>query len=221
MKFKSAFSLLVSLALAAFTLLAANTCSAAILVKPKASKDIEGKIVVTWSKYKGAKRYTVYRSISKRNIKYAKVVKKSTTSRKFVEKNPKLWRYYYWIVPRVKNATKNLYSSSQSKKCARGWCFAQIDFTYDTYYRSINMRRGKKAKIGMLAYRKKSSSAGMTLSKAGIKWKIKWSGVHKWHKKSGKKGMLGYFTSSKKGTGYYQIKVGDDKWLKKCKIVWK
>ena len=48
---------------------------------------------------------------------------------------------------------------------------------------------------------------------------LKWNAI-KGATKSGKKGMLGYFTSKKKGTGYYTLKIGAFS-TKKRKIIWK
>ena len=84
------------------------------------------------------------------------------------------------------------------------------------------MRKGKKLKLGILicAY-VNGKEKFEKLAKYHVKWSIKKSGVHKWHKKSGKKGMLGYFTSKKKGKGYYTLKIGDYTVIKKRKIIWK
>lgn len=212
--FKSMFATFATFALAAVTLLAANTCSAAILIKPKATTTNKSSVTVTWSAYKGAKSYSVLRA-TRKNINYAKVVKKSTKSRKFVDKKVKLgYNYYYWVVPNVKNANKNLFSSSQSKKCAWGCRYFFLECSYWNP-EPKKLRVGKKLKFGLLVNGKEP------LSKYGLKCTVKTSGALKWHKKTGKKGMLGYFTSSKKGAGYFKsFKVGNMTWTPKTKITW-
>ncbi|MBR2837743.1 MAG: hypothetical protein IKE55_03065 [Kiritimatiellae bacterium] len=225
MKLKSAFSFLASFALAAVVVFASSTCSAAILIKPNSSSSggVVGGVVLRWKKYKGAKSYTIYRSQNKKNIKYAKVLKRSVKKQPYFDFTAKVSRaYYYWIVPNVKNSTKNLYSSSQSKKCLWATPHCYYEFTYDRgdLGKSKKVRKGKKLKVGVLLNDVDGDDKSGTLAKYGVKWSIKCSGVHKWHKKSGKKGMLGYFTSKKKGTGYYTLKIGDFK-TKKRKIIWK
>ncbi len=81
--------------------------------------------------------------------------------------------------------------------------------------------KGKNFKVGLLVSTNEGERPYKTLAKHGAKWRITYSVVHKWHKKSGSKGQLGYFTSSKKGTGYYSLKVGDYTVIKKRKIIWK
>ena len=221
---KSVFSSFASLALAAVVVFASSTCSAAILIKPRSSDSggIVDGVVIRWNKYKGAKSYTVLRSHNKKNIKYAKVVKRSIKKREFWDWKVKVtYKYYYWVVPNVKNSTKNLFSSSQSKKCVSGGSSFWGRYTYDRPGRSNKVRKGKKFKVGLLVSTNDGKRPYKTLAKHGAKWRITYSGVHKWHKKSGSKGQLGYFTSSKKGTGYYSLKVGDYTVIKKRKIVWK
>ena len=226
MKLKSAFSFLASLALAAVVVFASSTCSAAILIKPNSSSSggVVGGVVLRWKKYKGAKSYAIYRSHNKKNIKYAQVIKRSTKKREFFDYKAKVAsKYYYWVIPNVKNATKNLYSSSQSKKCLFATPYGYYEFTYDRgdLGKSKKVRKGKKLKVGVLLYDVDGNEKYGTLAKYGVKWRITYSGVHKWHKKSGSKGQLGYFTSSKKGTGYYTLKTGDFTVIKKRKIIWK
>ena len=222
--FKSMFATFASFALAMAVVFASGTCSAAILVKPRSSDSggIVGGVVLRWNAYKGAKSYTIYRSHNKKNIKYAQVVKKSIKKREFWDWKAKITRkYYYWVVPNVKNSTKNLYSSSQSKKCVLGAPLFWWGYTYDHSGKSNNVSKGKKLKVGLLISTDDGEDPYKTLAKHGVKWRITYSGVHKWHKKSGSKGQLGYFTSSKKGTGYYTLKVGDYTIIKKRKIIWK
>ena len=217
MKLKSAFSSLASLALAAVVVFASSTCSAAILIKPKASSKYKKYVLVSWKAYKGAKGYTVYRAYEKKDIRYAEVVKTcSKNTRKIKDAKAKLCiGYWYWVVPKVKNSTKNLYSSSQAKKCALGWRYHKGNFSIT----SSTMRRGKKCYLRI-------TLLGKPLSKYGVKWKMKKvSGVHQWHKKIGKKGQLGYFTSKKKGKGTFLINWGgptkeNGYWVKRT-IVWK
>ena len=224
MKFKSAFSFLASLALAAVVVFASSTCSAAILVKPRSSDSggIVDGVVIRWNKYKGAKSYAIYRSHNKNNIKYAKVLKRSIKKREFYDYSAKLaCRYYYWVVPNVKNSTKNLYSSSQAKKSFECSPYCWYKFTYDGPKKSNKVRKGKKLYLGFLFDDVDGDDKDGTLSKYGVKWSVKYSGVHKFYKKSGKKGLLGYFTSKKKGKGYYTLKIGDYTVIKKRKIIWK
>ena len=233
MKLKSAFSFLASLALAVVVVFASSTCSAAILIKPGtvvingetySSGDVVGGVVLRWNKYKGAKSYAIYRSHNKNNIKYAKVLKRSIKKREFYDYSAKLaCRYYYWVVPNVKNSTKNLYSSSQAKKSFKCSPYCWYKFTYDNpkKNKSKTVRKGKKLYLGILFYDVDGDDKYGTLAKYGVKWSVKYSGVHKFYKKSGKKGMLGYFTSKKKGKGYYTLKVGDYTVIKKRKIIWK
>ncbi len=202
MKLKSAFSFLASLALAAVVVFASSTCSAAILIKPKASTGKYKKyVLVSWKAYKGAKGYTVYRAYEKKHIKYAEPIKKcSKNTRKIKDTKAKFCTgYWYWVVPKVKNSTKNLYSSSQAKKCAMGFREGSVDLEFT----SRTMRRGKKCYLRVTLF-------GKPLSKYGVKWKMKKvSGVHKWHKKIGKNGQIGYFTSKKKGKGTFIIHAGE------------
>ena len=227
MKFKSAFSFLASLALAAVVVFASSTCSAAILIKPRTtgtwpSGDVVGGVVLRWNKYKGAKSYAIYRSHNKNNIKYAKVLKRSIKKREFYDYSAKLaCRYYYWVVPNVKNSTKNLYSSSQAKKSFECSPYCWYKFTYDGPKKSNKVRKGKKLYLGFLFDDVDGDDKYGTLAKYGVKWSVKYSGVHKFYKKSGKKGLLGYFTSKKKGKGYYTLKIGDYTVIKKRKIIWK
>ena len=220
MKLKSAFSLLVSLALAAVVVFASSTCSAAILIKPNPSNsgDIVGGVVLRWKKYKGAKSYTVYRSHNKKDIRRAKVLKTVKKTECWDYKVKLALRYYYWIVPNVKNSKKNLKSSSQAKKSFEStpYCYYKLP-----YGRPGKGSKGKKLKLGFLLYDVNGDNKAGTLAKYHVKWSVKCYGVNKWHKKSGKKGMLGYFTAKKKGTGYYTLKVGDYTVIKKRKIVWK
>lgn len=206
MKIKSAFSFLASLALAAAVVFASGACPAAILVKPKVSTSNASKVTVTWSAYKGAKSYAVFRA-TRANIKYAKIVKKSTKSRKFVDKKAKMgYKYFYWVVPTVKNSTKGLFSSSQSKKCGIGGRRFILSYVSGLWNgaTSIRARVGTKVKFGLLVNNK------YPLSKYGLKLTVKKSGVHTWQKKTDKKGLLGYFTSKKKGVGYFkEFKVGN------------
>ena len=228
---KSVFSSFASLALAAVVVFASSTCSAAILIKPGIvvingetydSGGVVGGVVLMWKKYKGAKTYSIYRSHNKNNIKYAKVIKKSIKKREYFDFSAKLARrYYYWVVPNVKNSTKNLYSSSQAKKSLEGTPYCRYKVTYDGPKKSNKVRKGKKFKLGFLLYDVNGDDKSGTLAKYRVKWSIKCYGVNKWHKKSGKKGMLGYFTAKKKGTGYYTLKVGDYTVIKKRKIIWK
>ena len=222
--FKSIFSMLATFALAVAVVFASGTCSAAILVKPRSSDSggIVGGVVIRWNAYKGAKSYSIYRSHNKKKIKCAQVVKKSTKKREFWDWKAKVAsKYYYWVIPNVKNATKNLYSSSQSKKCLFATPYGYWKLTYDRSGKSNKVRKGKKLKVGVLLYDVDGNEKYGTLAKYGVKWRITYSGVHKWHKKSCSKGQLGYFTSSKKGTGYYTLKVGDFTIIKKRKIIWK
>ena len=231
MKLKSAFSFLASLALAAVVVFASSTCSAAILIKPGTvvingetynSGGVVDGVVLRWKKYKGAKTYSIYRSQNKKNIKYANVIKKSIKKREYYDFSAKLARrYYYWVVPNVKNSTKNLYSSSQSKKCLEGTPYCWYKLTYDRPKKSNKVRKGKKLYVGILLYDVEGDDKAGTLAKYRVPWSITTSGVHKRYKKSGKKGMLGYLTSKKKGTGYYTLKVGDYVVIKKRKIIWK
>ncbi|MBQ3341824.1 MAG: hypothetical protein IJG84_08005 [Kiritimatiellae bacterium] len=227
MKLKSAFSFLASLALAAVVVFASSTCSAAILIKPRTtgsspSGDIVGGVVLRWNKYKGAKSYAIYRSRNKKNIKYAKVLKRTVKGTEYWDFSAKLaCRYYYWVVPNVKNSTKNLYSSSQAKKSFECSPYCWYKFTYDGPKKSNKVRKGKKLYLGFLFYDVDGDDKYGTLAKYGVKWSVKYSGVHKFYKKSGKKGLLGYFTSKKKGKGYYTLKIGDYTVIKKRKIIWK
>ena len=184
MKLKSAFSFLASFALAAVVVFASSTCSAAILIKPNSSSSggVVGGVVLRWKKYKGAKSYTIYRSQNKKNIKYAKVLKRSVKKQPYFDFTAKVSRaYYYWIVPNVKNSTKNLYSSSQSKKCVLGAPLFWWGYTYDHSGKSNNVSKGKKLKVGLLISTDDGEDPYKTLAKQGVKWRITYSGVHKWH----------------------------------------
>ena len=104
MKRKVAFSFMARLALAAAVVFAAGACPAATFAKASASRGGEKKYVaVEWKKVKGAKGYSVMRSV-KKDIRFAQVVQRTTSgTRKIKDSSAMLCtKYYYWVVPIVR-----------------------------------------------------------------------------------------------------------------------
>ena len=190
--FKSMFATFAPFALAAAVVFASGTCSAVTIIKPSSvSRTSKNSITVKWKGKSGAKGYTVLRAYEKKDIRYAEVAGEYPSNyRKMIDRTAKLgYKYYYWVVPKGEQYWK--VSSSQSKKCGMGYRYFVLECSYWNP-EPKKLRVGKKLKFGLLVNGKEP------LSKYGLKCTVKTSGALKWHKKTGKKGMLGYFTSSKR-----------------------
>jgi thiosulfate/3-mercaptopyruvate sulfurtransferase len=82
-------------------------------VKAKALKDVDTSIQITWKKAKSAKKYQVYRATSKKG-KYKKVA--TVTSKKYVNKNLKNGKKYYYKVRAINGKKKGKFSKIVSAK---------------------------------------------------------------------------------------------------------
>ena len=188
------------LALAAAVVFAAGHCPAATFAKASASRGGEKKYVaVEWKKVKGAKGYSVMRSV-KKDIRLAQVIQRTTSgTRKIKDASAMLCtKYYYWVVPIVKG-NGNGYLSSHSNKCAHGWRKSKVEYRLSSYGLA---RKGRKNILQVWVN-------GKNLSQTGVKWRMRTKGVHGWVPMAGAKGQIGFFISPKSGKGAFVLDLGE------------
>jgi len=173
---------------------AQNASAAAITVK----SSYPDYIYITMGSVSGATSYQLYRSTSS-SFSSASCVY-SGSSRKIRDWGPILGRKYYYWRGYTKGGKKYYTKSS-----ACGWRKMTL---------STSTTSGSKVWLS-------AKLNGSALASQNVTWKLTWSGVHKWTKKrSGT--YLGYFTSKKRGKGYWTLKVGDNKTLThKGTVNWK
>ena len=187
-------------ALAAAVVFAAGVCSAATFAKASASRGGEKKYVtVEWKKVKGAKGYSVMRSV-KKDIRFAQIIQRTTSgTRKIKDASAMLCtKYYYWVVPIVKG-NGNGYLSSHSNKCAHGWRKSKVEYRLSSYGLA---RKGRKNVLQVWVN-------GKNLSQTGVKWRMRTKGVHGWVSMAGAKGQIGFFVSPKSGKGAFVLDLGE------------
>ena len=189
-KSRSTFALFSSLAIAAVAMFAPNKAQAVTVYKPVASISYANYVYVSWRADSRATAFRVYRGTTT-NFKNAVVIGTVSSSTRAVRDwTAKLGvKYYYWIASRVGNTY--YYGSSRYD-----YGFRLMTVTLSQGWSNGNTKRW----IGGYAN-------GSYINNSGASWSLTKSGVGTWHKYRNNP-YLGYFTSNKRGTTKWTLKVG-------------
>ena len=168
--------------------------------KPTVSTGYTSYVTVNWGAVSGAQMYLLYRGTSA-NINNASLVYRGT-GRAVRDWGVSLGvKYYYWVVPYA-----NGYIYYNNSKCGAG-------------YRKMTLKlltgsTGKKIFVG-------GTVNGTPLSSLNISWALSKSGVGTWTKyRYGN--YLGYFSSTRRGTTKFTLRVGSTVRLSLSKsIIWR
>jgi len=185
---KSIAPLCIALAFAA--VLTPQNAQALTVPKPSASISYPNYIYVTWANVTGASKYYIFRGTTSTFSRASRIATVSTRAAR--DWTPTLGvKYFYWIAPLSCCSPTYWYNKSKYD-----WGYRKFTVTYGTV--------SKGTKVWLKAY-----ANGNCLNTSGAAWKLTWSGVHSWTKYRSCP-YLGYFTSRKRGKGYYTLKAGSN-----------